>query len=95
MMELIFFCSKWRETSTLREMKEEIWKKAPDARYTHWKQTVFYFDDYLTVKPGEEITGELQMKPNEKNNRDLDFKIHLKFDGELGQYDKTQTYKMR
>ncbi|XP_031561325.1 protein arginine N-methyltransferase 1-like [Actinia tenebrosa] len=68
---------------------------APDARYTHWKQTVFYFDDYLTVKPGEEITGELQMKPNEKNNRDLDFKIHLKFDGELGQYDKTQTYKMR
>lgn len=22
---------------------------APEAPYTHWKQTVFYFDDYMTV----------------------------------------------
>ena len=23
---------------------------SPESPYTHWKQTVFYFDDYLTVK---------------------------------------------
>lgn len=40
---------------------------APDAPYTHWKQTVFYLEDYLTVRRGEEITGSVAMKPNEKN----------------------------
>ena len=24
-------------------------------RYTHWKQTVFYLDDYLTCKKGDEV----------------------------------------
>jgi len=41
---------------------------APEARYTHWKQTVFYFDDYLTVKAGEEIYGVIAIKPNNRNN---------------------------
>uniref|UniRef100_A0A914X0E4 Arginine methyltransferase 1 n=1 Tax=Plectus sambesii TaxID=2011161 RepID=A0A914X0E4_9BILA len=27
----------------------------PDARYTHWKQTVFYLEDSLTCKKNEEI----------------------------------------
>jgi len=40
---------------------------APDAPYTHWKQTVFYLEEYLTVKRGEEIVGTVSMKPNEKN----------------------------
>uniref|UniRef100_A0A3P9NIB7 type I protein arginine methyltransferase n=1 Tax=Poecilia reticulata TaxID=8081 RepID=A0A3P9NIB7_POERE len=41
---------------------------SPESPYTHWKQTVFYLDDYLTVKTGEEIFGTLSMKPNVKNN---------------------------
>lgn len=41
---------------------------APEARYTHWKQTVFYFDDYMTVKAGEEIYGVIAIKPNKRNN---------------------------
>lgn len=40
----------------------------PESPYTHWKQTVFYLDDYLTVKTGEEIIGTISMKPNVKNN---------------------------
>uniref|UniRef100_A0AAZ3RI32 type I protein arginine methyltransferase n=1 Tax=Oncorhynchus tshawytscha TaxID=74940 RepID=A0AAZ3RI32_ONCTS len=41
---------------------------SPESPYTHWKQTVFYLDDYLTVKTGEEIFGNINMKPNVKNN---------------------------
>jgi hypothetical protein len=41
---------------------------APEARYTHWKQTVFYFDEYLTVKTGEDIYGVIAIKPNKRNN---------------------------
>merc|ERR1712142_217898 len=68
---------------------------APEARYTHWKQTVFYLDDYLTVKHGEEINGTFTMKPNTRNNRDLDFQIDVEFHGELSDCTESHNYKMR
>lgn len=68
---------------------------SPEAQYTHWKQTVFYFDEYLTVKKNEEILGTFQMRPNARNNRDLDFKIGLEFNGELSQVQETNHYRMR
>ena len=45
-----------------------LYLPGPESPYTHWKQTVFYLDDYLTVKTGEEIFGTIGMKPNVKNN---------------------------
>merc|ERR1712002_452030 len=68
---------------------------APEARYTHWKQTVFYFEDYITVKQGEEIYGVLAVKPNERNNRDLDFQVEVEFHGELSDCRESHKYKMR
>lgn len=43
---------------------------SPESPYTHWKQTVFYLDDYITAKKGEEIFGTFSMHPNEKVNKD-------------------------
>ncbi|XP_008558306.1 protein arginine N-methyltransferase 1 isoform X3 [Microplitis mediator] len=68
---------------------------APEVQYTHWKQTVFYFDSYMTVKRGEEIYGVFSMKPNARNYRDLDFSIELDFKGELCQINETNHYRMR
>lgn len=68
---------------------------APEAPYTHWKQTVFYFEDYMTVKKNEEIYGTFEMRPNPRNNRDLDFVIELDFKGELGDVHETNRYRMR
>lgn len=68
---------------------------SPESPYTHWKQTVFYFDEYLTVKKGEEIYGMFKMKPNARNNRDLDFMIDLHFKGELSQVNEKNHYRMR
>lgn len=68
---------------------------APDAPYTHWKQTVFYLEDYLVVKYGDIISGSFSMKPNERNNRDLDMKMNVNFNGELSQMQATHEYKMR
>lgn len=68
---------------------------APEAPYTHWKQTVFYFDDTMIVKKNEEIYGEFSMKPNNRNNRDLDFIIKIDFKGDLGQVHETNRYRMR
>jgi len=47
----------------------------PHTKYTHWKQTVFYLREVLTVEEGEFIQGYLSNKPNDKNRRDLDIKI--------------------
>ena len=47
----------------------------PHTKYTHWKQTVFYLREVLTVDEGESVTGYLTNQPNQKNKRDLDIKI--------------------
>ncbi|EYE99389.1 protein-arginine omega-N methyltransferase HMT1 [Aspergillus ruber CBS 135680] len=52
----------------------------PHARYTHWKQTVFYLRDVLTMEEGEVLTGMIENKPNDKNKRDLDIGINYKFE---------------
>jgi len=68
---------------------------APEAPYTHWKQTVFYLEEYLTCKRGEEVYGVFSMKPNERNKRDLDFQIDVDFHGELGEVTEKNKYRMR
>jgi len=68
---------------------------SPDSRYTHWKQTVFYLEDYITAKAGEVVSGSFAMKPNDRNNRDLDFDISVEFTGELSSLKESRSYKMR
>lgn len=52
----------------------------PHTKYTHWKQTVFYLKDVLTVEAGETVSGQLSCKPNERNRRDLDIGIGYKLE---------------
>ncbi|CAI4231343.1 unnamed protein product [Auanema sp. JU1783] len=66
----------------------------PDSTYTHWKQTVFYLMDALTVKKGEEIKGVFKVAPNKRNERDLDFKIKIDFHGEVCDLEEENTYTM-
>lgn len=54
----------------------------PHAKYTHWKQTVFYLQDVLTVNRGETIVGNISSKPTEKNRRDLDVRIDYRLEAE-------------
>lgn len=52
----------------------------PHTKYTHWKQTVFYLPDMLTVQPGEHVKGLLKCKPNNQNRRDLDIELQWELD---------------
>ncbi|SPO37091.1 probable HMT1 - hnRNP arginine N-methyltransferase [Pseudozyma flocculosa] len=65
----------------------------PHSRYTHWKQTVFYTKDMLTVSQGDAITGRLSCQPNSKNNRDLDIVIDYEVKGAAGTKGRME-YKM-
>lgn len=64
-------------------------------KYTHWKQTVFYIPNQLTVQKGEKIKGKFIMTPNSLNRRDLDFQISIKFTGLYSQLNSDYFYKMR
>ncbi|KAJ3092697.1 Protein arginine N-methyltransferase 1 [Quaeritorhiza haematococci] len=66
----------------------------PHAQYTHWKQTVFYLKDYLTVKANEPITGTFTLQPNKRNQRDLDITISYNFKGQCFNGEDTLQYKM-
>lgn len=52
----------------------------PHTKYTHWKQTVFYLREVLTVEEGESVEGTLTNKPNATHKRDLDIKIDYQLD---------------
>ena len=68
---------------------------SPMAPYTHWKQTFFFFDNYITGKKGEEINGTFKMKPNKKNVRDMDVEIDIKHKGEVGEFEEKNEYIIR
>ena len=68
---------------------------SPRAAYTHWKQTVLYLDEVLVVNAGESLEGEIAVRRNEKNHRDVDIDLRVSLNGEHGSYDLTQQYKLR
>ncbi|GJJ06270.1 type I protein arginine N-methyltransferaseRmt1 [Clathrus columnatus] len=65
----------WFDISFECTHKKVKFSTGPQARYTHWKQTVFYTPDKVTVSEGEQVTGSLTCTPNARNNRDLDITI--------------------
>jgi len=75
--------------------KKISFSTAPNAQYTHWKQTVFYLNDVLSIKRGEEIRGEFSCKPNDQNPRDLDFVIEYSFKGEYETVQGKQEFYLR
>merc|ERR1711939_131454 len=53
----------------------------PHAKYTHWKQTVFYLGDMVTLQEGESIEGTMSVAPNARNPRDLDIVVEYSSEG--------------
>lgn len=55
----------------------------PHAKYTHWKQTVFYTGDALVVDENDKINGQISVAPNARNPRDLDIVIDYQVEGAI------------
>ena len=67
----------------------------PHADYTHWKQTVFYLEEPITIGEGEKITGSIKCNPNAKNPRDLDILLDYKCIGAQCEADRSQMFRLR
>jgi protein arginine N-methyltransferase 1 len=68
---------------------------APGSQYTHWKQTVFYLPDVLTVTAGDVVSGTVSSRPNPKNPRDLDIAFKVRHEGQHGVVESAMEYRMR
>jgi protein arginine N-methyltransferase 1 len=67
----------------------------PRSRPTHWKQTVMYLEDVITICEGEALTGTMSVSQNKKNPRDLDVTVQYSFNGKRSSASRTQHYRMR
>ncbi|XP_042496105.1 probable protein arginine N-methyltransferase 1 isoform X3 [Macadamia integrifolia] len=67
----------------------------PRSRATHWKQTVLYLVDVLTICEGETVVGSMTVAPNKKNPRDVGIMLKYSLNGQHSQVSRTQHYKMR
>ncbi|KAJ1736192.1 Nuclear SAM-dependent mono-and asymmetric methyltransferase [Coemansia sp. BCRC 34490] len=66
----------------------------PFAKYTHWKQTVFYTKNTLTVCKGDVIKGNITCSPNADNPRDLDISIGYAMEGKVDSSEESLQYRM-
>ncbi|KAD6795178.1 hypothetical protein E3N88_06074 [Mikania micrantha] len=67
----------------------------PRSRSTHWKQTVLYLEEVLTICEGESISGSMTVAQNKKNPRDVDITLKYSLNGQRCVISRTQHYKMR
>ncbi|EPS59604.1 hypothetical protein M569_15200, partial [Genlisea aurea] len=67
----------------------------PKSRATHWKQTVLYLEDVVSICKGEVLTGSMSVSPNKKNPRDVDIILKYSMNGRHCQLSRTQHYRMR
>ena len=75
--------------------KPVAFSTGPRDKYTHWKQTVFYLHNTVTIDRGETITGTISCNRNAANPRDLDISIAYKMDGKQVQVDDKHDYRLR
>lgn len=67
----------------------------PRSRATHWKQTVLYLEDVLTICEGETLVGSMTVAQNKKNPRDVDIMLKYSLNGRRCVVSRIQYYKMR
>lgn len=66
----------------------------PEAKYTHWKQTIFYLHDHIAGRTGDTLSGTFKLAPNAKNERDLDLNIKYTFEGAEETKSGEHSYRM-
>uniref|UniRef100_A0A914RJF0 Uncharacterized protein n=1 Tax=Parascaris equorum TaxID=6256 RepID=A0A914RJF0_PAREQ len=64
------------------------------TRNDYVQALVTFFTESLTCKKNEEITGVFSIAPNPRNERDLDFKITVKFHGDVCDVEEENVYTM-
>lgn len=69
---------------------------SPYEPNTHWKQTVFYLKNFITVQTNESVYGTFKMTQNKSCKRDMDICIDICYSGVYAPINWTNLeYKIR
>ena len=79
----------------MRLESDHIISAGPRSKAAHWKQTVLYLEDVLTVCEGEAVVGSMTVEPNKKNPRDIEIMLKYSLNGKRCLVSRTQHYEMR
>jgi len=78
-----------------KSIKPIRFSTGPRDRYTHWKQTCFYFDNPMVVCKSEVLHGTISVQRNQKNPRDLDAMVVTTFEGKYDNVKNSRGYRLR
>lgn len=67
----------------------------PEEPITHWKQTIFYLDSFITAKINEIFTGKFSLQQNPRVKRDLNIDIKIDYEGEYTKLHEFNHYRLR
>ncbi len=92
---VIFLSESQQVQSIILSIKLIYYFKGPFSKETHWKQTVFYLDNFVPVKKGDELFGSIAVKKCKENSRELDIKISYHLEAKNAKpFQKVQYYKL-
>ncbi|KAI5827087.1 S-adenosyl-L-methionine-dependent methyltransferase [Schizophyllum commune Tattone D] len=67
---------KRRPSSNAEKEKDASFSTGPQSIPTHWKQTLFFLREPITVSEGTVVYGSFHLKKSKTNSRELDAEIH-------------------
>lgn len=68
----------WFDCEFTHGIKTEVLSTSPYAKYTHWKNTVFYLDTVFRVNKGDRVQGHFGLNKHRLNPRYIDVVIQAK-----------------
>jgi protein arginine N-methyltransferase 1 len=70
----------WFDTSFSNLTNPVVLTTSPLKKYTHWKQSIFYLEDSLSVRKGDTLYGSIATRQDKTNFRELNIKVSYHID---------------
>ncbi|KAL1744070.1 S-adenosyl-L-methionine-dependent methyltransferase [Schizophyllum fasciatum] len=90
---------KRRPSSNAEKEKDTSFSTGPQSIPTHWKQTLFFLREPITVSEGTVVYGSFHLRKSATNSRELDAEIHYStkpsVDAPATEETVVQAYKIR
>jgi len=75
--------------------KKVFFSTGPHAKYTHWKQTVFYLKEDIAVSEGDVLKGSIHAFASKKNPRDYEIDLTVDLNGKVTKSKQSQHYILK
>ena len=85
----------WFDASFSNLTNPVVLTTSPLKKYTHWKQSIFYLDEPLSVRKGDTLYGSIATRQDKINFRELNIKVSYHIDAAQCKKHYEQQYKFK